>query len=329
MGTKILAIGSYRPNPTVLVTKPEENGGVAAQSELYARSGGGATTAVQSTCAVQEETTVSMAGEAILACLKKANVAVQKIHLIIHVSTILGHLLGEASRIQEFIGATNAATYQIKGRAYAGVVMAFLQAATLVKTGKYDYVVVSCVDHISSEPEKMSDSDDVTGDVATAVLFSRCGEKSGFVSFCHRSFPDGSSVFPVEYAVRYPQENKRWARIPKIKNEGILSIQEAILQHGHETMQKALDMARLSTADIQWFIPLNTGESVVKGWRDALGISPDRCLDTFARAGYCTLSSIPYTMMLAMDQCRFSGGDNILFHGADTGNRLVSAIWKW
>lgn len=314
MGTKILGIGSHTP---LMASQTTARG----TGEMYMAGSG---RAAVSTCAeVAEESVVSLASEAIRDCLARARVGPDEIGIVILVSPILDHVLGDATRIQDAVGATRAAAYQIKGTAYAGAVMGLLHAATMRKgDGK---MVLVCVDYLA---EGIGDS---SGDLATAMLFSHCEDDRGLLAFYHHSPLDPAGVFPIEYAVRDTQgyyREKQWARTPLVKPEGTAAIRDAVAQYGYMSMEKTLEKAHISPSDVRWFIPLNFGE-VAETWREVLRVPPDRYLGTWAETNLGVVSSLPRIMMDAMEGGRFSRGDKILLHGADSGDDLVFALWKW
>lgn len=328
MGVKVLAIGSYSPSmPGAWQEKFAERTGLST----HRMAGSSASTVLVADAKDSEETTVSMSGKAILACLGKCGLAIENIELLIYVSPIFEYLLGESTRIQKDVGAIHAAAYQIKGTAYAGVLLALFQASVLLQRGVYSNAVIVCVDHVAHEAWDTANGRETLGDdLASAILLSRCEGNSGIVAICNETLSGNFPGSSIEYGVRDEHgryKGKNLTRTPGIKAEGVLAIEKAIQNYGYDTMKKVLEKARLSLSDIQWFIPINAGNAA-KTEREALRIHPDHYL-AWADDVTCTTSAVPCTLMEGMETGRFSPGDKILFYGADSGKHLVSAIWQW
>jgi 3-oxoacyl-[acyl-carrier-protein] synthase III len=124
-------------------------------------------------------------------------------------------------------------------------------------------------------------------------------------------------------------KDKYWANLFHIVPiKGLSDLQKTTAEYADAIVQRTLENARLSPSDIQWLITHQAG-GLLKNWRELFGFDEKRHLHTFGEIGNSSMCNIPYTLMKAMDDGKFSRGDKILFFSPGSGVHLTSAIWKW
>jgi 3-oxoacyl-[acyl-carrier-protein] synthase-3 len=336
MGIKISAIGFYKPKVYVsnAIWREKFAPPVEISGHEFARM------VTEGICeryyADPEETVVSMASQAIRNCLDKCRMDIRDVDLLIHASNVSDEISGDCTKIQERAGAVNAATYEVTDVACAGFLVPFQQAATFIESGLYDNVLVSCVGNAASRGGNMNDLiSSALGDLATAILFSRCDGDSGFLTYTHRTIGEYAGVMdflPVPYGIMaWPKvdKDKYWARLFHcIPMKRLLELQKATSQDSAAEVHQMLKDAHLSMSDIQWVVTHQAG-GLLKLWSELFGVGQRQHLHTFPEIGNCSMSNIPYTLMKAMDEGKFHPGDKVLLFGIGTGIHLISAIWRW
>ncbi len=335
MGIKIISIGGYKPK--VHVTNEIWSEKFAPLLEIagnkFTRH------ASKGVCeryyAAPEETVVSMATEAIADCLKKADVPAEKIDLLIHLTNIPDELSGDISEILESANLSNAFAHEIYDVACAGAIIAFQQAAAFLSSGTYENIIVSCVSNVATRGGNMGDVFGcAAGDIAVAMLFSK-GETGGFLISEHKTFGQYSHIFefgPVKEGVMaWPLEHKDkyWANQfhflrPQYMEE-LYGITRNVIS---KMVLEMMDKANLNGEKIEWLITHQPGE-MAKDWRELFGFTEEKHLGTFKEIANCAMSNIPYTMMRAMDENKFSPGDKILLVTAGRGIHVALGIWEW
>lgn len=336
MGVTISAIGCYKPKVYVSNEIWREKFAPALElggHEFLRMIGEGV---VQRYYAAPEETVVSMAGEAIRNCLEKSHVSPEEIDLIIHAANVSDELSGDCARITRAVGATRAASYEITDVACAGFMVPFFQAVAFIESGLYRNVVVSCVGNAASRGGNMTDwLAAALGELATATLLTPCEGDRGLIAQSHKTLGQHAGIFqfmPLPYGVMaWPRahQKKYWANlfhfiIPKeLPNMQRISTELAL-----EAVEQTLKKADLSFSDIQWLVTHQAGE-LLSTWRNLFGVTRERHLDTFAEIGNSSMSNIPYTLMKAMEEGKFSAGDKVLLFTPGTGVHLTCGIWKW
>ncbi|NUM35974.1 MAG: hypothetical protein HUU50_15630 [Candidatus Brocadiae bacterium] len=322
MGVKIQSIGSYRPkqSPEDALEHKKSLEGESEWEEWINFVAGNLPIAYSSS---YQETAMNLASHAIADCLEKSRTPADQIDLIIHLCNIPDHLLGEATKIQRLIGATHAASYQIKNTACAGVLAAFLQASIFINSGIYEKVLVVCVSNLALNARKIMDIQDAhLEDLATATLFSKCEGQSGFINFHSETKSEWeriSYLLPLDHS-----------KTGGLRGNGDLNkFHDVLAQGSAKTMKQALEKASLQSKDISWLITLNAREEFLDLWRQGIGIEESRHLHTFHEVENCSFSSIPYTLMRSVEQNKLQHKDKVLFFAQGSGLHLISLVWEW
>jgi 3-oxoacyl-[acyl-carrier-protein] synthase III len=336
MGTRIEAIGCSKPKLCVDNEAWRER--FAAKLDLLGTEFGRLISegVVQRHYWAPDQTVVEVAQEAIRDCLEKCDTDVAEIDLLIHASNVSDSIMGDSTRIQEAVGAMNAASYELKDVNCAGSMIALLQACAFVDSGMYRKVLVSCVANGASRAGNMGDFlSSALGDLATAFLVVKSQDGDGLLGSCHTTL--GRCHRAIEFSRRdhalgvWPQDHRDryWANLfIGTDREFVPMLTECLRTDAPRTAERALAGADKCREDVDWLITHQAG-GVMKLWREALGFDAQHHLDTFDDVGNSSMSNIPYTLLTTSESGVVSRGDLLLLLGAGSGMQFVSAVWKW
>jgi 3-oxoacyl-[acyl-carrier-protein] synthase-3 len=95
------------------------------------------------------------------------------------------------------------------------------------------------------------------------------------------------------------------------------------------TVTAALQAARVTVDDISFFVFHNGTAWHCAGSVRALGIDPDRTLDTFPRYGNIGPAIMPVTAHTAALEHRIRGGDLVLLYGFGGQAEAIAAVVRW
>ncbi|MCX4547604.1 3-oxoacyl-ACP synthase [Streptomyces sp. NBC_01387] len=84
------------------------------------------------------------------------------------------------------------------------------------------------------------------------------------------------------------------------------------------------------TSDIDVFITNQPNQMFLQNWREALGVKPERHLDTFHQYGNLFGAGIPVTLAQARDEGKLRKGDLVVLSGfAHAGDFAAAAAVRW
>ena len=91
----------------------------------------------------------------------------------------------------------------------------------------------------------------------------------------------------------------------------------------------ALDRAKLTAAEIDWFVPHQANIRIIQNAGQRLGIDMNRTIVNIDKYGNTSAASIPMALFEAVDDGRVKPGDRILLSGFGAGMTWASAIVEW
>ncbi|MBX3144415.1 MAG: ketoacyl-ACP synthase III [Trueperaceae bacterium] len=92
---------------------------------------------------------------------------------------------------------------------------------------------------------------------------------------------------------------------------------------------EALDLAGISSDDIQRFVPHQANLRIIEAARERLGLEPERVVVTVDEYGNNSTASIPLALKHAVDRGEISSGDHLLLVSFGAGLTWASSVITW
>ena len=96
-----------------------------------------------------------------------------------------------------------------------------------------------------------------------------------------------------------------------------------------QTAHDALDKAGLATADVNWLVPHQANERIIRATAQKMGLPMERVVLTVADHGNTSAASIPLALSVAAAQGRFTEGDLIVTEAIGGGLSWGSVVLRW
>ncbi|HUM03799.1 MAG TPA: beta-ketoacyl-ACP synthase III [Thermoanaerobaculia bacterium] len=153
------------------------------------------------------------------------------------------------------------------------------------------------------------------GVLATTI---RCdGEGAQFISM-----PGGGSSFPPT------QPATLESRLPFIKMMGGETFKTGV-RAMTDVCREVLKESGFTPADVQWLIPHQANDRIIRAVGERLEIPPDRCVVNISRYGNTSAASIPIALDEYVREGRIERGDLILFVAFGAGLTWGAALVRW
>jgi 3-oxoacyl-[acyl-carrier-protein] synthase-3 len=86
-----------------------------------------------------------------------------------------------------------------------------------------------------------------------------------------------------------------------------------------EAIEAAADKAGVELGQVDWFVPHQANQRILKGVADRLGIDERRVVSTIAQHANTSAASIPLAMRVAIDDGRIKPGQLVLMEAMGGG----------
>jgi 3-oxoacyl-[acyl-carrier-protein] synthase-3 len=264
------------------------------------------------------ETTRTLGAEAARRALAHAGVDASEVDLIIVATSTPDQTFpATATLIQCDLGITKGAAFDVQA-VCSGFVYAMTVADAMLKAGQGTCALV-----IGSET--FSRILDWT-DRGTCVLF---GDGAGAIVLKAETHPDtpqspGILVSRIRADGRYndklyvdggPSTTKT---VGHLRMEGREVFKHAVVNIA-SVMDEAMTAARLTPAEVDWFVPHQANRRILEGTARKLGIREDRIVMTLDRHGNTSAASIPLAFDAAVKDGRIHKGELVLFEAMGGG----------
>lgn len=278
------------------------------------------------------ESLASLCAEASRQAMARAGVQPGEIDTIILGTASPDHLLpATAVEVQQVLGCTRAAAFDIAA-ACSGWLYGAIMGEALIAAGNADTVLVIGAEKLSAIVD-WSDRNTcilfADGAGATVLRRTRGGQK-GIISSFMRSDgalaellwrPAGGGAEPFSPAV---YEGKRQF----VRMAGREVFKHAVRSMAEAT-DRALDAARLTSADIDLLIPHQANVRIIEATAKHAGIGMDRVFVNVDRFGNTSAASIPIALNDAIEQGRLKEGMTVLFAAFGAGFTWGSLIARY
>jgi 3-oxoacyl-[acyl-carrier-protein] synthase III len=278
----------------------------------------------------ETETTCWMAAGASRSAMTKAGVSAGEIDAIILSTATPDRLLpATAVDLQAELGATRAAAFDVSA-ACSGWLYGLAIAEGMIASGAIDTALVVGAEKMSAIVDWKDRSTCVLfGDGAGAIVLQRnkAGEKAGILSTFMRSDgtlanllyrPDGGAAHPMTAEVL---EN----RSHLVRMAGREVFKHAVREMS-EAADRALDTAKLRSADIDLLIPHQANTRIIEATAKHAGISMDKVYVNVERFGNTSSASIPIALDEVIEKKIVGPGSTVMMVAFGAGFTWASAI---
>lgn len=324
-GAGIIGIGSFAPQK-VLTNSDLEKIVDTTDEWIVTRSG------IRERRIVEDGTAASDLGiEAAKRALECASLPPEKIDLII-CATITGDMPFPATSclIQDKIGAKNAAAFDLQAGC-SGWVYAISTASQFVQMGTYDNVLVVGTDVLSSVTDWTDRSTCVLfGDGAGAAVVGPVAPGEGILSIYLGADGSGGEFLKMEAGgSRLPaSEETVRNRQHFVKMEGREVYKFAVRIMG-EASVKVLEMAGLTSDDVDLFVPHQANIRIIDAAVERLGLPAEKVFINVQNYGNTSAASIPFALDEAYRFGKIKAGDVIVVVGFGAGLTWAAGVLKW
>jgi len=277
------------------------------------------------------ETVASMGAEASRIALERAGVAAPELDAIVLATSTPDRLLpSTAVDLQAAIGASRAAAFDVAA-ACAGWIYALSVGEGLLASGSAETVLVVGGEKMSTIINWTDRATCVLfGDGAGATVLRRSRQHKGLLSIFTRSDgglsdllqrPRGGSTEPVT-----PEMVAESGHL--VTMAGRETFKHAVRSMA-EACERALDGAKLSSADIDLLIPHQANLRIIEATAKQAGLPMDRVFVNLDRYGNTSAASIPIALDEAMATGRVTEGTTVMFVAFGAGLTWASAIHRF
>ncbi len=278
--------------------------------------------------AADDEFTSTMAIHAAKAALKRANMPVEEIALIVVATATPDYPFpSTATLVQQGLGAKNAAAMDISA-ACSGFIYGLSLCKAYIESGAYENVLL-----IASE--KLSTITDYTdrgtcilfGDGASAAILSNKG-----AGLAIRDVTLGADGNQWEL-LHIPSGGSRSPASKETVEKGghyMVMNGKEVFKHAVRSMEsvsrQSLERAGLSEADISWVVPHQANIRIIDALAKRFNIDPDRVYKTIHKYGNTSASAVAIALNELIDEHPVNEGENILLTAFGGGFTFGSSI---
>lgn len=276
------------------------------------------------------EITSDLAAKAAREALKEANLAPEKVELII-LATITPDMLFPATScfVQTKIGAVNAACFDISA-ACSGFIHGLTIARQFIATGAYSNALVIGVELLSRFVDWKDRSTCVLfGDGAGAAVLAKVkaggiistyigsdGDKSDLLKF-----PAGGSLMPASHKTVDD-------RMHYLKMQGNEVFKYAV-RVMRDASQKVLDKAGLTFNDVDCAIPHQANIRIIEAVAERVGLPMSKVFVNVDKYGNMSAASAVVALYEAAKEGRVKKGDTVLMVAFGSGFVWGSCVIEW
>ena len=282
--------------------------------------------------AAPEESTCSLAVQAARPALERAGVAPEDVDLIIVATCTPDYasMPATASLVQHALGASRAGAFDLNA-VCSGFLYGLATGCQFILSGAHQTVLVIGAEVFSRILDWTDRSTCVLfGDGAGAVVLRPTDEPGGLLSFvlgsdgsgaCALYVPAGGSREPA--SAESVAERRHYV---KMQGREVFRFAARVLP---ESTIKALELAHLTTDDVDLLIPHQANTRIIDAALRRLRLEDSVVFSNLARYGNTSAASIPVALCEAVDEGRVKSGDTLVLSGFGAGLSWGTAVWRW
>jgi 3-oxoacyl-[acyl-carrier-protein] synthase-3 len=279
----------------------------------------------------EDQYTSTLAIEASIKALQVANLAPTELDLIIVSSSTPEYIFpATACIVQDQIGATKAGAFDLLA-ACSGFVFAANMAAQSIRSGSIKNALIIGSETLSRFTNwKDRNTCILFGDGAGAFVLQASDRPGGILSAVMRSDGSGAdSLTLLGGGARHPateatvHEGKHY-----IQMDGKAVFRFATRVMGSAT-KEALELAGLTTADVDWVIPHQANYRIIETAAKYLKMPLEKFVINVDRYGNTSTASIPIAAVEAIEKGNLKSGDKVVFVGFGAGLTWGALVAEW
>lgn len=278
-----------------------------------------------------KESTFTMALRAAQEALKVANIDPREVDLII-VSTATPDypFPATACLVQDALGTTRAGAFDLEAGC-AGFVYALSIASQMIATGAYEHILVIGSETLSRVLDWTDRATCVLfGDGAGAFLLQASDVPGGVLSFVLGADGSGGQLLIVPAGGSRQPANMdtvtRRLHFVQMRGREVFRFASRVMS---KATREALRAAKLTTADIDLFIPHQANLRIILSAAKELRLPMERVFVNVEKYGNTSAASIPIAFCEAIEQERLKPGDHLVLVGFGAGLTWAAAVVKW
>lgn len=313
-GTTILGLGHYVPEHRVANAEIEARLSLEA-GWIWRRTG-----IRERRYAAEDEALSDMAVAAGAMALQRTDLEKRTIALVILATSTPDHLLPpSAPLVAHRLGLGGVGAIDMAG-ACAGFLYALAFADGFARINNAAVLVIAA--NILSRRTNRDDRSSVIlfGDGAGAAVVAPSAKKSGVLGSHFAS--DGAAYDLIQIPAggsRQPFDAQLATEATLMRiSDGRAVFAKASAMMAHAS-RKALDMAGVTVADVDRFVPHQANARIMRATREKLGIDEARMLSSVADCANSSAATIPLTLSLATEAGPFKSGTTLLMCAAGAG----------
>ena len=279
----------------------------------------------------EDQSTSTLAVEAAIKALQVANLAPTDLDLIIVTSSSPEYIFpATACLVQDQIGATKAGAFDLLA-ACSGFIYAVNMAAQSIRSGSIKNALVIGSETLSRFVNwKDRNTCILFGDGAGAFVLQASDQPGGVLSAVMHSDGSGAdSLTLLGGGARHPateltvHEGKHFVQM-----DGKAVFRFATRVMGAAT-KEALELAGLTTADVDWVIPHQANFRIIETAAKYLKMPMDKFVVNVDRYGNTSTASIPIATVEAIEKGQLKSGNKVVFVGFGAGLTWGALAAEW
>lgn len=233
-----------------------------------------------------------------------------------------------ASRVQQLLGASNAAGFDLNTACTSGM-YALGVATSMIRAGSVKNALVIGAEVVSRIMD-WSDRDVAIlfGDGAAAFFLEASQERCGVVAESMGCFADDRDALTVNgWGTSYAHQGRllgdfNWDFLGQdIFKRAVAGMSKACTQ--------ALGKEKLATEDIDLVVPHQANLRIIGALNKRMGMSPDKVFINVHRYGNMSAATAPMALVEAIEEGRVSAGVNILMPAFAAGLSWSAHVIRW
>lgn len=276
-----------------------------------------------------KDTTSTLGLKAAQKALEVADVLPTELNLIIVATSTAETIFpSTASKIQAWLGATNAGAFDLSA-ACSGFVYGVQMAAQAIRSGSIRTAMIIGAETMS----RIVDWQDrgtciLFGDGAGAIVLQAGEDEGGVLSAILRSDGHGSDLLGLPSVGSVGNELADGHKMYKMFMNG-----SEVFKFGSrvfaESVQEAVAAAGLTMNDVALIVPHQANARITASAARSLKLDESRLMSNIDKYGNTSAASIPIALCDAVQQGRIKQDDNIVFVGFGAGLAWASMVIKW
>ena len=273
------------------------------------------------------ETTSTLATEACRRALASAQMAATDIDLIVLATATPDQTFpASATLVQAALGINDCVAFDV-GAVCSGFLYAVSVAESMIRAGSATNALVIGAETFS----RILDWEDRTtcvlfGDGAGAIVLGATegSDESGRGILSAKLHADGRHN-QLLYVDGGPSTT---GTVGKVRMKGREVFRHAVTNLA-SVMGEALDLAKLTPADVDWVVPHQANARILDATAKKLGLAPEKVVVTVADHANTSAASVPLALDTAVRDGRIKAGDIVVLEAMGGGFTWGAAVLRW